>query len=171
MRSLLVRAFGLASVVVASGCKDVPGASAAGAPAPAFSAQDLDGKPVALADLRGKVVVLNEWATWCEPCRAEIPQLEALYRQYAPRGLVMVGVSVDAFGTAGDVRDFAREHDMTYPIWLDPDKHFAAMFVTVGVPETFVIDRAGRIRRRQIGALPVGDTTLAAAIRSALADH
>jgi cytochrome c-type biogenesis protein len=161
----------LAAVVAAGACKEVPGASAAGADAPPFSAQDLDGKPVALSDLRGKVVVLNEWATWCEPCRGEIPQLEALYRQYAPQGLVMVGVSVDAFGTASDVRDFARDHDMTYPIWLDPDKHFAAKFVTVGVPETFVIDRAGKIRRRQIGALREGDTTLAAAIRSALADQ
>ena len=171
MRFSAVRAIGVVAVIVASGCKDVPAASAAGALAPPFSAQDLDGKPVALADLRGKVVVLNEWATWCEPCRAEIPQLEALYRELAPRGLVMVGVSVDAFGTASDVRDFAREHDMTYPIWLDPDKHFAAKFVTVGVPETFVIDRAGKIRRRQIGALREGDTTLAAAIRSALADR
>jgi len=171
MRSIMARAIGVVAIVVASGCKDVPAASATGALAPAFSAQDLDGKAVALADLRGKVVVLNEWATWCEPCRGEIPQLEALYREFAPQGLVMVGVSVDAFGTASDVRDFAREHDMTYPIWLDPDKHFAAKFVTVGVPETFVIDRAGKIRRRQIGALREGDTTLTAAIRSALADR
>jgi len=171
MKTHVVRAVWLVAVVVASGCKDVPGASAAGALAPAFAAQDLDGKPVALADLRGKVVVLNEWATWCEPCRGEIPQLEALHRQFASQGLVMVGVSIDAFGTASDVRDFAREHDMTYPIWLDPDKHFATQFVTVGVPETFVIDRAGKIRRRQIGALREGDTTLVAAIRSALAGH
>jgi cytochrome c-type biogenesis protein len=171
MRPRLARAIGLVVVIVASGCKDVPAASAAGQLAPAFTAQDLDGKPVALSDLRGKVVVLNEWATWCEPCRGEIPQLEALHRQFASQGLVMVGVSIDAFGTGGDVRDFAREHDMTYPIWLDPDKQFSAKFVTVGVPETFLIDRAGRIRRRRIGALPEGDTTLAAAIRSALAEH
>ena len=170
-RPMAARAIAFLAVVVASGCKEVPAASAAGALAPAFSAQDLDGKPVALADLRGRVVVLNEWATWCEPCRGEIPQLEALHREFATQGLVMVGVSVDAFGTAADVRGFAREHDMTYPIWLDPDKHFAAKFMTVGVPETFVIDRAGKIRRRQIGALRDGDTTLAAAIRSALAEH
>jgi cytochrome c biogenesis protein CcmG/thiol:disulfide interchange protein DsbE len=158
------------TALAVGGCKDIPPASGAGQPAPAFTAMDLDGKPVALADLRGKVVVMNEWATWCEPCRGEIPQLEALYRQYAPQGLVMVGVSVDAFGTAGDVRDFAREHDMTYPIWLDPDKRFATQFGTMGVPETFVIDRLGRVRRRQIGALHDSDTTLASAIRSALAD-
>lgn len=161
----------LLAVFVAVSCKKIPASSGAGQPAPAFSALDLDGKPVALTDLRGKVVVLNEWATWCEPCRGEIPQLEALHRQFAAQGLVMVGVSVDAFGTGADVRDFAREHDMTYPIWLDPDKRFAEQFFTVGVPETFVIDRAGLIRRRHIGAILPGDTTVAAAIRSALADH
>ena len=160
----------IATLIAAGACKDIPPAAASGQPAPAFTAQDLDGKPVALADLRGKVVVMNEWATWCEPCRGEIPQLEAIYKQFAPRGLVMVGVSVDAFGTAGDVRAFAHDHDMSYPIWLDPDKKFTAQFGTMGVPETFVIDRAGKIRRRQIGALPDGDTTLASAIRAALGD-
>jgi cytochrome c-type biogenesis protein len=166
-----VARLGVAFLLALSACKNVPPASGAGQSAPSFTAQDLDGKPVALADLRGKVVVLNEWATWCEPCRGEIPQLEALHREFESQGLVMVGVSVDAFGTGGDVRDFAREHDMTYPIWLDPDKRFAAQFVTVGVPETFVIDRTGTIRKRQIGALREGDTTLAFAIRSALAEH
>ncbi|HEY4133351.1 MAG TPA: TlpA disulfide reductase family protein [Gemmatimonadaceae bacterium] len=159
------------ALLAISACKKLPPSNASGAPAPAFTAQDLDGKPVALADLKGKVVVLNEWATWCEPCRGEIPQLEAVYREYAPQGLVMIGVSVDAFGTGGDVRDFAKEHEMTYSIWLDPDKHFAAQFTTVGVPETFVIDRAGRIRRRFIGALQDGDTSLTATLKSALAEH
>jgi cytochrome c biogenesis protein CcmG/thiol:disulfide interchange protein DsbE len=166
----MTRRVAIVVLVLAGACKKVAPSTAAGQPAPAFAAQDLDGKPVALADLHGKVVVLNEWATWCEPCRGEIPQLEALYRQFEKQGLVMVGVSVDAFGTGGDVRDFAREHDMTYPIWLDPDKRFAEQFVTVGVPETFLIDRGGKIRRRHIGAITAEDTTLASAIRSALAE-
>lgn len=136
--------------------------------APVFSAVDLDGKPVHLDSLKGKVVVLNEWATWCEPCRDEIPQLEALHQRFASQGLVLVGVSVDAFGTGGDVRDFVQQHGMTYPVWLDPDNRFAARFGTFGVPETFVIDRGGVVRRRQIGALRTGDTTLAAAIQQAL---
>jgi cytochrome c-type biogenesis protein len=141
----------------------------AGHAAPAFSASDLDGKPVALADLRGKVVVLNEWATWCEPCRVELPLLEKLHEELAPQGLVLVGVSIDAFGTANDVRDFAKEHGLSYRIWLDPDKKFAAQFMTIGVPETFVINKDGTVRFRHIGAIRDGDTTVTAAVRAALA--
>lgn len=164
----------LVGLVTLGACSPSAGHSAAvvGDAAPAFTAQDLQGAPVALASLRGKVVVLNEWATWCEPCRGEIPQLEALYKRFEPQGLVMVGVSIDAFGTGADVSDFVREHDMTYPIWLDPDKHFSTQFLTIGVPETFVVDRAGRITHRHIGALVPGDSSLATAIRKALAsDH
>jgi len=153
-----------------AGCDDgkTVRAPSIGAAAPAFTARGLNDEPVSLAGLRGKIVVLNEWATWCEPCRDELPQLEALHRQFAPQGLVMVGVSVDGAGMGGDVRDFAQAHGMTYPIWLDPDKQLALKFLTLGVPETFLIDRTGVIRWRKIGALPVGDTTLAAAIRNAL---
>lgn len=145
-----------------------PPAAVVGAAAPPFAALDLDGKAVTLAQLRGTVVVLNEWATWCEPCRAEIPQLEALHRRFAGQGVAMIGVSVDAFGTGSDVRDFTHEHAMSYGIWLDPDKQFAVKFLTIGVPSTVVIDRAGVIRFKLIGALREGDTTLAAAISRAL---
>jgi len=144
-------------------------APAVGAPAPPFAVHDLDDKPVSLAALKGQVVVLNVWATWCVPCREELPQLEAVHREFGPRGVVMVGVSIDAAGMGLDIRDFMREHTMTYPVWLDPDHTFALQFLTVGVPETFVVDRAGIIRWRKIGALARGDTTLASAVRSALA--
>jgi cytochrome c-type biogenesis protein len=77
-------------------------------------------------------------------------------------------VSVDAAGMGLDVRDFMKEHDMTYAVWLDPEHQFALQFLTVGVPETFVVDRAGIIRYRKIGALARGDTTLTSAIRAAL---
>lgn len=140
----------------------------AGTPAPAYSAMDLDGTPVALASLRGKVAVLNVWATWCEPCRDEIPQLEALHHQFATDSVTLVGVSVDAAGMGADVRDFMKEHNMSYTVWLDPEKQFALKFLTVGVPETFIVDRAGVIRWHKIGALVRGDTTLASAIRQAL---
>ena len=141
---------------------------ALGADAPPFSAQDLDGRPVTLAALHGKVVVLNEWATWCGPCLRELPQLQALHTQYADKGLVLVGVSIDAAGSGGDVREFAQSHGMTYPLWLDPDKQLELKFLTSGVPQTFVIDRDGFIRWHQLGALPAGDTLLASAIRRTL---
>ncbi|MDB4917938.1 MAG: Disulfide bond oxidoreductase family protein [Gemmatimonadetes bacterium] len=139
-----------------------------GSPAPAYSARNLDGQPVALSTLKGKVAVLNVWATWCEPCRDEIPQLEALHRQFAKENVELIGVSVDGAGMGGDVHDFMRDHDMSYTVWLDPDKQFSLQFLTVGVPETFLVDRAGVIRWHKIGALAQGDTTLASAIRQAL---
>ena len=80
----------------------------------------------------------------------------------------LIGVSIDAAGSGLDVQDFMRVHGMTYPVWLDPDDQFALKFLTIGVPETFVVDRAGVIRWRKVGALARGDTTLAAAIRLAL---
>ncbi|WP_309671560.1 TlpA disulfide reductase family protein [Gemmatimonas sp.] len=163
--------FALAAGVMLSACERsaTPRAPSLGAPAPAFTAMTLEGEPVALASLSGSVVVLNVWATWCIPCREEIPQLEALHREYGAQGLKTIGVSIDAAGMSGDVRDFATEQGMTYPIWLDPDHQFSLKFLTVGVPETFVIDRAGVIRFRMIGAFRRGDTTLAAAVRRAMA--
>jgi peroxiredoxin len=163
--------FALFAAVSLSACdrRGTLRAPALGAPAPPFSALTMDGETVTLASLTGNVVVLNVWATWCIPCREEIPQLEALHREFAAQGLKTVGVSIDAAGMGADVRDFAAEQGMTYPIWLDPDHQFSLKFLTVGVPETFVIDRAGVIRFRMIGAFRRGDTTLAAAVRRAMA--
>ncbi len=143
-------------------------APAIGAAAPAYAAHALSDTAVTLAALRGKVVVLNVWATWCQPCREELPLLEALHRQHPD--VEMVGVSVDAAGMGMDVQDFAKEHDLTYTIWLDPDREFSLKFLSVGVPETFVIDRLGVIRWRHIGALARNDTTLAGAVQRALGE-
>ena len=163
--------FALLTGVSVSACErgTAPRAPALGAAAPAFTAMTLEGEPVTLAALSGSVVVLNVWATWCIPCREEIPQLEALHREYGAQGLKTIGVSIDAAGMGADVRDFATEQGLTYPIWLDPDHQFSLKFLTVGVPETFVIDRAGVIRFRMIGSFRRGDTTLAAAVRRAMA--
>jgi peroxiredoxin len=152
------------------GCDKSPSlrAPAIGAAAPEFSAVDLSDQSVSLASLKGRVVVVNLWATWCHPCLEEIPQLEALHQQFAADDVSVIGVSVDAAGMGNDVRDFAKEHGMSYPLWLDPNHEFSLKFLTVGVPETFVIDRAGIIRWRTIGALRPGDTTVVAAIRRAL---
>jgi cytochrome c biogenesis protein CcmG/thiol:disulfide interchange protein DsbE len=145
-------------------------APAIGAPAPAFDVNDLDGKPVSLASLQGHVVVLNVWATWCSPCIEEIPQLESVHKTFGAQGVATVGVSIDAAGMGADIKDFMTEHDMTYPVWLDPDNSFALKFLTVGVPETFVVDRKGTIRWRASGALRATDTTFVGAIKQALAE-
>ena len=171
MTSVRSGVFALLIGLTLSACErgTTPSVPALGAPAPAFAAITLEGEPVTLASLTGSVVVLNVWATWCIPCREEIPQLEALHREYDAQGIKMIGVSIDAAGMGADVRDFATEHEMTYPIWLDPDNQFALKFLTVGAPETLVIDRAGVIRFRMSGALRRGDTTLVAAVRRAMA--
>lgn len=143
-------------------------APAVGAQAPEYAAIDPSGAPVSLSTLRGQVVVLNVWATWCRPCLEEIPELTSLHTTYAAKGVRVVGVSLDAAGMGNDVTDFAAAHQMPYEIWLDPDRHVSVKFLTVGVPETFVIDRTGVIRARVIGALRSGDTTLTSAVERAL---
>lgn len=139
-----------------------------GLPVPAYSALSLTGDTVSLADLRGKVVLLNTWATWCHPCRDEIPELQALHEKYAARGLELIGVSVDTDGADEAIREFMRDYRMTYPVWRDPGERVSAQFHTVGVPTTFLIDRAGVLRWRKTGPIQPGDATLAAALEQAL---
>lgn len=141
---------------------------AIGAHVPVFAATDLAGAPVSLAALAGQVVVLNVWATWCQPCRLETPVLQALHASIGAQGVKVIGVSVDGPGSAPDVQDFRREFAVTYDLWLDPQKEVQVKFLTIGVPETFVIDRGGVIRYRHIGPVAEGDTTLMAAVRAAM---
>jgi cytochrome c biogenesis protein CcmG, thiol:disulfide interchange protein DsbE len=139
-----------------------------GAPAPAYRTVSLGGDSVSLAAQRGKVVLFNVWATWCHPCRDEIPELQAIHTKYRSRGLELVGVSVDADGSDPAIRDFMRDFEMTYPVWRDPDERVSAQFLVVGVPATFLIDRDGVLRWRKTGPIQPGDTALSAAIERAL---
>lgn len=139
-----------------------------GAPAPAYATLALNGDSVSLATLRGKVVLVNIWATWCHPCRAEIPELRALHERYKDRGFELVGVSVDADGTDDAIKQFMAEFRMTYPVWRDPDERVSAKFLTIGVPATYLIDREGILRWRKTGPIAPNDSTLAAALERAL---
>jgi peroxiredoxin len=139
-----------------------------GQAAPSYRAISLTGDSVALEQARGRVVLLNVWATWCHPCREEIPILQALHERYAARGLELVGVSVDARGEEKTIREFARDFEMTYPLWLDPDERVQSTFLAIGVPATFLIDRAGMLRWRHIGPVRANDTTLLREIERAL---
>ena len=136
-----------------------------GTRAPSFPATDLQGRPVRLEDLRGQVVLLNIWATWCGPCRDEMPSMERLHRELGPRGLKIVAVSVDAAPGAGapkaqsasqpgggDVAEFARQLGLTFTIWHDPSGQIQRTYRTTGVPESFIIDRNGVIQKKVIGA-------------------
>jgi cytochrome c biogenesis protein CcmG, thiol:disulfide interchange protein DsbE len=140
-----------------------------GRPAPAYSTVSAGGDSVSLQQLRGKAVLLNVWATWCHPCRDEIPELQRLHERYRDRGLQLVGVSVDAVGDEEAIRDFMRRYGMTYDVWRDPAESVSARFLVIGVPATFLIDRRGVLRWKKTGPIALGDTTLTAAIERALA--
>jgi peroxiredoxin len=133
--------------------------AAAGAPrqAPDFTLQSLDGRTMRLSDLRGKVVVLNFWATWCAPCRVEMPWLVELSRQYRAQGVEAVGVSMDDPGQEHEVAKFARERNVDYTILLGNnavgDAYGGARFL----PQTFFIDRDGRIVRNTVGITTESD--------------
>ena len=141
---------------------------AIGEPAPRYAAATLDGDSASTSSLQGKVVLLNVWATWCHPCRTEIPELRALHARYASRGLELVGVSVDSDGNDDGIREFIKEFAMNYPIWRDPDERVLTRFLAIGVPSTFLIDRTGVLRWRKTGPIVPGDTGLVAAIERAL---
>jgi thiol-disulfide isomerase/thioredoxin len=118
--------------------------------APGWELQDLDGKTVHSADFKGKVVVLDFWATWCPPCRAEIPGFIALQKKYAAQGLVVVGVSVDQ-ASSDTVKSFAQKLGINYPVVLTDTKIVDAYGGIEGLPTTFIIDRTGRIVKQHLG--------------------
>lgn len=114
--------------------------------APEYSARRLgSAEPVSLASLRGRVVLLNTWATWCSPCRKEMPAFEALYRAYRDQGLEMVGVNIDEGQADEQVARYVEAKGISFPIWRDPENRFAKRFRVLGVPETFLVNRQGMI--------------------------
>jgi cytochrome c biogenesis protein CcmG, thiol:disulfide interchange protein DsbE len=139
-----------------------------GRPAPAYAATSLGGAEHSLGDLRGKVVLLNVWATWCAPCREEIPYLQSLYERNAARGFEIVGVSVDARGSEKAIEEFRRDFAMTYPIWLDPDERVQTLYMALGVPASYLIDRGGVLRWKHLGAIRSDDPMLTQALELAL---
>jgi len=134
---------------------------------PAYTATLLDGKPFDLASEHCHVVFLNVWATWCGPCRFEIPELKKMHEKYGARGFEVVGVSVDEGGPQ-PVRDFVKENAINYPVALDAQGHIANLLQTTVLPTSLVIDRSGKIVWRSIGAIDESDQTLSSAIETAL---
>lgn len=149
---------------------DAAAVAEVGRPAPAYSATTLDGREVSLGDLERKVVLLNVWATWCAPCRAEIPYLQELYGRHAGQGLEIVGVSVDARGTEESIEEFRKEFGMTYPIWRDPDERIQTLYRALGVPASYLIDRNGVLRWKHLGIVKPTDAAFTKALEAALQD-
>ncbi|HSP98369.1 MAG TPA: TlpA disulfide reductase family protein [Candidatus Dormibacteraeota bacterium] len=114
-----------------------------------FTLPDLSGAPLQLSDLRGKIVFLNLWATWCPPCRAEMPSMQALYGRLKGRDFAMIAVAEDT--NAADVGAFVKELGLTFPVLLDTGNRLPARFGVTGYPETFIIDRDGQVIKHVIG--------------------
>ena len=135
---------------------------------PDVRAETLEGAVVALTDLRGQVVLVNLWATWCAPCRFETPFLQSLFEGYRGRGLEVVGISVDDAGFEDVVREFTGEHGVTYTILYDPEMRSMDAFHAVGLPATFLIGRDGTIRFVRIGPVSEEDREFFDALEAAL---
>ncbi len=126
------------------------GRAAINAPAPAFSLQDLDGKPLDLGTYRGQVVLLDFWATWCTPCQAEIPHFVEFQDKYRSQGFEVIGLSMD--DDAKPVREFYKQYKMNYPVALGTTQIADSYGGVLGLPITFLIARDGTIAAKYIGA-------------------
>lgn len=146
----------------------VPSPLAIGRVMPDYTARLLEGKDVSISALRGQVVLLNFWATWCEPCRMELPTLGNLHRRFANRGLQVLGVSLDAQATVSQVKDFAARRKVAYPILLDSLDLASRQLGISTLPVTVVLGRDGTIVWSQTGAVSDDDLSLAAALEAAL---
>jgi peroxiredoxin len=122
-----------------------------GMTAPDFELPDLDGKTMRLSDFRGKVVFLNFWATWCKPCKEEMPSMEVLYKHFAGKDFVIVAVSIDRVTTKKDIPPFVKGLNLTFPIFVDSWGHTDKRYKLMGVPETYIIDQQGILREKVIG--------------------
>ncbi|HET7321532.1 MAG TPA: TlpA disulfide reductase family protein [Longimicrobiaceae bacterium] len=126
------------------------GAGAGDSVAPSYAAQTLDGEPISLEGLRGKVVLVNFWATWCPPCRFEMPGFQRVYEDKKEDGFVVLGVSTDRAGESA-VREFLTEHGITYPVTMATGRVVQSFGGVSAYPTSFLIDREGRIRQEVKG--------------------
>lgn len=141
------------------GLADAPGA------VPAFAVTGLDGATYSPASLRGRVVLINGWATWCAPCRAEMPVLDAMARRHRARGLVVLGLSADTLPPA-QVADWVAARDLSFPIAIGRPEDFRALGFGGALPTSWLLDKQGRIRHQVVG--PIGALSLELAVRRLL---
>ena len=130
-------------------------------PAPEYQAITLDNEAVSLTDYKGKVILVNLWATWCEPCRDEMPLLEDLSQTFSHTDFEVIGVSIDETGFEKKIQQILDSGEISYAIWLDPSNKFQFKFRTIGVPESFLIDRDGMIVHQWKGEFdPMSEETI-----------
>ncbi len=137
--------------LMAWGLRTRAGGPVESGPAPDFTLTTFEGETITLSDLRGQVVIINFWASWCPPCRDEAPYLEATWRKYKDRGVVFIGV--DYVDTEPNALAYIEEFDITYPNGPDIGQKIAQAYRIKGVPETFYVDKTGQLRGVHIGPL------------------
>lgn len=143
-------------------------APAVGDAAPAFAVATIGGDSARIGGAaRQPVTLVNVWATWCGPCKAEFPELQALHTTYASRGLRVLAISIDTDGDA-DVAASASSMGATFPIGRDPADQVRGQFAAVGIPESWLVSADGKLLWRHSGAIPAGDPAVRAAIDGAL---
>ena len=120
--------------------------------APNFTLKDLNGRPVSLSDHKGKVVLVNIWATWCPPCVAETPSIDKLYKMMKDENFDLMAISIDEGGKKA-VESFMKKKNLSFPVLLDPDGRVAGLYGTTGVPESFIVGKDGSIDNHIIGAI------------------
>ena len=127
-------------------------AGSSSGPAPDFSLQSLDGSTVRLSDLKGQVVLINFWATWCAPCREEMPLLDAIYQKYNRLGVELLGINVE--DDASGAQEYLNETPVTFPILFDPDGRVSKQYQVKAMPSTILVDRQGNVRHIHYGYKP-----------------
>ena len=145
------------------------GADASGALHPALQGKTVGGDYVQLTDFAGQVVLVNVWATWCGPCRKELPELARLQRDYASQGFTVLGVTVDKHAALPVVKSFIKKHGLRYPMIFDPDGHSVGALSIKGYPTSLLIGRDGALRWRRDGIIKVDDGELGKQLEAALA--
>ncbi len=161
-------AMALAALTVACARADAPEPPRPGSPAPSYEAANMQGDTVSLESLRGNVVLLNMWATWCAPCRQETPFLQELFERHEGEGFRIVGASMDAGNAADQVEMFTEEYGVTYTVLLDPQMRAMDSYQVLGLPATFLIDREGVLRWMRYGPLGETDSEFREALEDAL---
>ena len=133
--------------------RQAPKPSPSGNLAPDFTLSDIEGRKLALSDYKGKIVLLNFWATWCTPCRAEIPHFVEMQNKYGPQGFQVIGISMD--DSAKPVHEFYQQYKLNYPVAVGDDQLANRFGGILGLPVNFLIDRQGRIHSKHLGETDV----------------
>ena len=144
----------LAMVILATGCIET--GAAVGDRAADFQLRDLEGNEVSLSSLRGSPILLNFWATWCPPCRLEMPFIQEVYQEWTDKGLVILAIDIGE--SAATVRDFMQNSNYTIPVLLDTRRVVSQKYNVTAIPTTYFIDRNGVIQDKLIGAFPSKDS-------------